>query len=225
MPEPAGLERRVTDSTCDGATMGAIRRAVFVVEQGVPAQLEWDGLVAGCTHVLARMNRDPVGTGRLLPTGRIGRLAVVAGARRHGIGRGLRRGVELARAQGLMPVYLHAQVSSASCCEAHGCVAEGAEFDEAGIRHRRMRLAVPAQQRTDAAPGGAAHAALVRRRGTHRRDRGRGLGAPRADAVLVQPRARDLRVPGLHRCGQALRARAALREGARADREPRPRRL
>jgi predicted GNAT family N-acyltransferase len=164
MPEPAGLERRVTDWTRDGATMDAICRAVFVVEQGVPAELEWDGLVAGCTHVLALMNRDPVGTGRLLPTGKIGRLAVVAGARRHGIGRCLlRRLVELAREQGLTPVCLHAQVSSASFYEAHGFVAEGAEFDEAGIRHGRMRLAVPAQQRTDAAPDGAAHAALVRR--------------------------------------------------------------
>jgi predicted GNAT family N-acyltransferase len=164
MPDPAGLELRVTDWARDGATMGAIRRAVFVVEQGVPEELEWDGLDAGCTHVLALINRDPVGTGRLLPTGKIGRLAVVAGARRHGVGRCLlRRLVELALEQGVAQVYLHAQTSSASFYEAHGFVAEGAEFDEAGIRHRRMRLAVPAEQRTDAAPDGAAHAALVRR--------------------------------------------------------------
>ena len=164
MPDPEGVELRVTEWARDGAAIGAIRRAVFVVEQGVPEDLEWDGEDARCTHVLALLNRDPVGTGRLLRTGKIGRLAVVAGARRHGVGRCmLRRLVELAREQGLERIYLHAQVSSASFYEAHGFVAEGAEFDEAGIPHRRMRLAVPAQQRTDAAPDGAADAAVVRR--------------------------------------------------------------
>ena len=164
MPEPAGLELRVTDWARDGGAIGAIRRAVFVLEQGVPEELEWDGEDARCTHVLAFLNRDPVGTGRLLATGKIGRLAVVAGARRHGVGRRmLQRLVELAREQGLTRVYLHAQVSSAAFYEALGFVAEGAPFDEAGIRHRRMRFAVPAEQRTDATPDGAAHAAVVRR--------------------------------------------------------------
>jgi predicted GNAT family N-acyltransferase len=164
MSDAPGLELRVTDWARDGSAIGAIRRAVFVVEQGVPEELEWDDEDARCTHVLALLNRDPVGTGRLLRTGKIGRLAVIAGARRHGVGRSmLRRLVELAREQGLTRVYLHAQVGSAAFYEAHGFVAEGQEFDEAGIRHRRMRLAVPAQQRIDAAPDGAAHDAVVRR--------------------------------------------------------------
>ena len=164
MPDAQGPELRITDWQRDGAASGAIRRFVFVVQQGVPEDLEWDGEDARCTHVLALLNRDPVGTGRLLATGKIGRLAVTAGARRHGVGRRmLRRLVELAREQGVTRVYLHAQVGSTSFYEAHGFVAEGEEFDEAGIRHRRMRLAVPAEQRTDAAPDGAADTAVVRR--------------------------------------------------------------
>jgi predicted GNAT family N-acyltransferase len=134
-------EIRVADWPADAATLAAIRRAVFVEEQGVPQDLEWDGRDAECTHVLAVANRDPVGTGRLMPTGKIGRLAVLAAFRRHGIGRlMLQRLVDLARERGLDEVYLHAQVSALSFYLAHGFVAEGEDFEEAGIAHRRMRL-------------------------------------------------------------------------------------
>jgi predicted GNAT family N-acyltransferase len=142
------VEVRVAVWPADAATLASIRRRVFVEEQGVPAELEWDGRDADCAHVLALVNRDPVGTGRLMPTGKIGRLAVLASSRRHGVGsRMLRRLTELARERGLREVYLHAQVSALPFYAAHGFVAEGPEFEEAGIAHRRMRLALAADPR------------------------------------------------------------------------------
>src|SRR5512139_927614 len=64
-----------------------IRTAVFVVEQGVPADLEMDGRDGECAHALAESAAgDPVGTGRLMPDGRIGRMAVLAAWRGKGVG-------------------------------------------------------------------------------------------------------------------------------------------
>jgi predicted GNAT family N-acyltransferase len=160
MPEerapPAALEILVTDWARGAVPMTAIRRAVFVEEQGIPETLEWDGADPGAVHVLALAKREPVGTGRVLATGKIGRLAVLPSARRHGVGSLLlRRLVELARARGQGSVYLHAQVDALGFYAAHGFVAEGPEFDEAGLRHRRMRLAFSAEQRADPAADGA----------------------------------------------------------------------
>ncbi|HUO79638.1 MAG TPA: GNAT family N-acetyltransferase [Steroidobacteraceae bacterium] len=152
------VELLVGDWAAVGARLRPIREQVFVIEQGVPAALEWDGADPGAVHVLALTKREPVGTGRLLPTGKIGRLAVLAAFRGHGVGSlVLRRLVELARRRGLSGVYLHAQVEAVGFYAAHGFVAEGPEFDEAGLRHRRMRLAFSAEQRADPAADGAAH--------------------------------------------------------------------
>jgi predicted GNAT family N-acyltransferase len=135
------IEVRAAAWPDDAPTLRALRRTVFVEEQGVPESLEWDGQDDRCAHVLALANREPVGTGRLLPTGKIGRLAVLPSVRRLGIGsRLLRRLVGLARERGLAEVYLHAQVGALPFYAAHGFVAEGPEFEEAGIAHRRMRL-------------------------------------------------------------------------------------
>jgi predicted GNAT family N-acyltransferase len=140
---PDEIEVRTAEWPADAEAVAAIRRVVFVEEQGVPVEIEWDGRDAECTHALALVNREPVGTGRLMPTGKVGRLAVLATSRRHGIGsRLLRHLVELARARGLREVYLHAQVDAIPFYLAHGFVAEGPEFLEAGITHRRMRLAL-----------------------------------------------------------------------------------
>lgn len=155
---PDDVEVRTADWPGDAATIMAIRRAVFVEEQGVPAEIEWDGRDADCEHALALVNREPVGTGRLMPTGKVGRLAVLATSRRHGIGsRLLRHLVDLARSRGLREAYLHAQVYAIPFYLAHGFVAEGPEFLEAGITHRRMRLALA--EDTDAADQRAAAAA------------------------------------------------------------------
>lgn len=160
MPDATAAAPAVELMVCDWAShaesLAAVRRAVFCAEQGISEALEWDGADPGAVHVLALTKREPVGTGRLLPTGKIGRLAVLASFRRHGVGSlVLRRLVELARARGLGGVYLHAQADALGFYAAHGFVAEGPEFDEAGIRHRRMRLAFSAEQRADPAADGA----------------------------------------------------------------------
>jgi predicted GNAT family N-acyltransferase len=160
MPEPGQLELKVTDWARDERELTRVRRAVFIEEQGIAEADEWDEDDAGATHVLVSLNRDPVGTGRLLATGKIGRLAVLGRARRRGIGSlMLRRLVELGRARGLDGVYLHAQTTALDFYAAHGFTAEGPEFDEAGLRHRRMRLAFSAEQRpgseADRRPHGA----------------------------------------------------------------------
>ena len=124
------------------AALRAIRFQVFVVEQRVPVELEWDGLDPRCVHVLAaNANGGAIGTARLLPEGRIGRIAVLQAWRRNGVGSALLHSlVKTARARGGPHVVLHAQSHIVSFYAKHGFIAEGPEFTEAGIPHRAMRL-------------------------------------------------------------------------------------
>lgn len=163
MPDEPAVELTDADWAEHSAALIAVRLAVFVIEQGIPEADEWDGADGGASHVLARLNRDPVGTGRLEATGKIGRLAVLKAARGLGIG-GLilTRLLELAQRRGLDEVFLNAQMTALHFYDAHGFVAEGAEFDEAGIRHRRMRLAFSAEQRSGPPPDGSTHGARIR---------------------------------------------------------------
>ena len=163
MPEARAIEVGVTDWVSDSAAMEAVRRAVFIAEQGIAEADEWDEADSAATHVLARLNRDPVGTGRLEATGKIGRLAVLKAARGFGIGGSmLTRLIEIAHRRGLGEVYLNAQVTALDFYGARGFVAVGPEFDEAGIRHRRMRLAFSAEQRPGSPPHGSTHGAGIR---------------------------------------------------------------
>jgi predicted GNAT family N-acyltransferase len=162
MPELAGLVLEDTDWARSEADLRRVRMAVFVLEQGIPEADEWDSADSAAAHVLVRLNRDPVGTGRLEATGKIGRLAVVPTARGLGIGSLLlKRLVGIARQRGLDAVFLNAQVSALGFYVEHGFLAEGPEFDEAGIRHRRMRLAFSAEQRPDPTPDGSTHGARL----------------------------------------------------------------
>ena len=77
----AHIECVLADWDADRATLVRIRREVFIEEQRIPEGDEWDGEDAASVHVIARLNRDPVGTGRLNPAGKIGRIAVFAGLR------------------------------------------------------------------------------------------------------------------------------------------------
>jgi predicted GNAT family N-acyltransferase len=119
----------------------AIRREVFVDEQGVPLHDEMDAHDATATHFLALLDGEPVGTARLrtLPDGtpKAERVAVRRAWRRHGIGRALMCALEdAARAPELV---LNAQVAVIPFYERLGYEAEGPVFDEAGIPHRTMR--------------------------------------------------------------------------------------
>jgi predicted GNAT family N-acyltransferase len=117
-----------------------IRFAVFVEEQGVPAELEMDENDAQCVHALAYVDGRAVGTGRLLPDGHIGRMAVLKEWRGHGAGKALLRAlVEAARRRGDREVLLSAQVHALGFYRAEGFEPEGEEYEEAGIAHQGMR--------------------------------------------------------------------------------------
>jgi predicted GNAT family N-acyltransferase len=121
----------------------AVRRAVFVEEQNVPEDLEWDEADERASHVLATApDGMPIGTGRIKRDGRIGRMAVTMAWRRRGVGSAmLEMLLVMARAQGLQVVHLHAQTHAMPFYSRHGFVARGEEFEEAGIPHRLMELA------------------------------------------------------------------------------------
>lgn len=125
----------------DGEALAAIRRRVFIEEQHVPPALEWDGEDERAQHWLALGDDQPLGTVRLLADGHIGRMAVLASARRRGLGsKLLQAAIDAAQQQGLREVYLHAQVHALGFYGRHGLVVEGEEFMDAGIAHRVMRL-------------------------------------------------------------------------------------
>jgi predicted GNAT family N-acyltransferase len=148
---------RVAEDAADREACFAVRKEVFVGEQGVPEDIEYDAYDAGALHVLAiREDGVPLGTGRLLygpeaaaktggdPTaGSLGRLAVTKAARGLGVGVALVRAIEdAARARGLAAVDLHAQTQAMGFYERLGYVAYGEEFLDAGIDHRAMRKAL-----------------------------------------------------------------------------------
>jgi predicted GNAT family N-acyltransferase len=133
----------VTSWAADRPRLQPVRREVFVTEQRVPEAEEWDDDDQVCVHVLALRNREPVGTGRISPAGKIGRLAVLSEFRGRGIGdRILLMLIEQARHRGLAEVTLNAQVHAMPFYERHGFKAQGEVFDEAGIPHRRMQKAL-----------------------------------------------------------------------------------
>jgi len=126
----------------DRPALRQVRETVFVQEQGVPLALEWDADDTTAQHLLARDPAGlPIGTGRLLPDGHIGRMAVLPAWRGRGVGTALLSGLlGAARARGLTQVILNAQCSAVPFYERLGFTAEGPIFDDADIPHRRMRL-------------------------------------------------------------------------------------
>jgi predicted GNAT family N-acyltransferase len=125
----------------DQELLMSVRRRVFVQEQGIPESEEMDQMDPRCRHALAyTADGQLAGTGRLAPSGKIGRIAVLPRYRRGGIGAAIVTYlVNQATELGLPQVYLHAQADSVSFYERLGFRAEGPVFDEVGIPHRRMR--------------------------------------------------------------------------------------
>jgi len=118
-----------------------LRFAIFVGEQNVPPGIELDEMDEKSLHALAFDDAgQAIGTGRLLPDGRIGRMAVVKEWRRRGVGADLLDAlVAEARRRGLREVKLSAQLQAAEFYRARGFVAEGKVYEEAGILHQAMR--------------------------------------------------------------------------------------
>ncbi len=120
---------------------GPLRFAIFVDEQNVPAGIELDDKDANCVHAVAfDVDNKPIGTGRLLPDGHIGRMAVEKQWRRRGIGAEI-LGALVAEAgkRGHAEVVVEAQLKAAEFYRSFGFVAEGKVYEEAGILHQRMR--------------------------------------------------------------------------------------
>jgi predicted GNAT family N-acyltransferase len=125
----------------DLPALRAVREAVFVHEQNVPPELEWDDIDAECTHVLAEAKGDAIGTGRLLPDGHIGRMAVLAAWRGQGVGSAMLDAlIAIAHQRRIRTVVLNAQTHARHFYERRGFRATGAAFMEAGIPHITMIL-------------------------------------------------------------------------------------
>ncbi len=119
-----------------------VREQVFVTEQKVPLELEWDEWDERSDHAVARdTSGQAIGTARLLPDGRIGRMAVLREWRRRGVGAALMEALlQRAREQSLSRVTLHAQTHAAGFYRRFGFSERGGEFWEAGIPHVEMTL-------------------------------------------------------------------------------------
>jgi len=142
----ASFRIRQADWNRDQSALRHVREIVFVHEQGVPLELEWDGIDPDCQHVLAEDERGiAIGTGRLLPDGHIGRMAVLQSWRNRGAGSALLRElIAIAAERGLTEVVLNAQTRALKFYERNGFAAEGQVFLDAGIPHQRMRKGLSA---------------------------------------------------------------------------------
>lgn len=150
------------------AKLSAIRRAVFIEEQQVPEELEWDGEDEAALHVLVEENGQPIACARMLVDGHIGRMAVLKDYRSRGAGRLMLKTL-LMEAEKLKRgrVYLNAQSQAAGFYAQYGFNQVGGEFPDANIPHIRMeknldnfsetlntRFAIPGRLRfQDSGPG------------------------------------------------------------------------
>jgi predicted GNAT family N-acyltransferase len=125
-----------------GAALKEIRRRVFIEEQAVPESLEWDGLDVDAIHVLACDSKGhPIGCGRLLPEGRIGRMAVLPEWRGKKVGSAMLQALlEIARGRGMAEVRLSAQITAVPFYEKAGFTVRGKIYMDAGISHQEMVL-------------------------------------------------------------------------------------
>jgi predicted GNAT family N-acyltransferase len=128
-----------------------LRNRVFVEEQGISPELEFDELDPHCHHVVARDDQGkPIGTGRLSPQGQIGRMAVLKEWRHQGVGKSiLRTLIEKARSLGWAKVTVNAQVTACGFYQAFGFSLEGEPFIKAGIPHQAMQLMLQPLEKPD----------------------------------------------------------------------------
>ncbi|AZD99844.1 MULTISPECIES: GNAT family N-acetyltransferase [Pseudomonas] len=130
---------RVADWQKDNAEIRRIREAVFIIEQSVPPELEWDADDDSAAHFLALEGDFPIGTARLLPDGQVGRVSVLKDWRGLKVGDALMQAViGEAEKRGLKQLMLSAQVQATAFYERLGFSIVSEEFLEAGIPHVDM---------------------------------------------------------------------------------------
>ena len=133
---------RVADWQIDNSAVRSIRETVFIQEQHVPVELEWDQFDVDCLHLLALdATTRPIGTARLLQDGHIGRMAVLKEWRRCGVGTALLKHLlSEAKKRGLVVTIVNAQTYAVDFYARFGFQSEGDEFLDAGIPHVQMIL-------------------------------------------------------------------------------------
>jgi predicted GNAT family N-acyltransferase len=136
---------RIADWHNQGGALRAVREAVFIREQGVPVELEWDEFDADCIHLIAvDAAENAIGTARLLQQGEnggIGRMAVLKEWRGKGVGDALMRHLlKEAAALEIQQLTLNAQAYAVGFYARFGFAAMGNQFLEAGIPHVKMAL-------------------------------------------------------------------------------------
>lgn len=137
--KPTDYEISVASWSIDADDLKTIRTSVFIEEQNVPVELEWDGLDPNCTHFIVRSDSKAIATARLKSDGQIGRMAVLKPYRNLGVGsRLLTEVLNYAKGAGFNSIYLHAQIQVIGFYQKFDFTTEGEEFMDAGIPHRAM---------------------------------------------------------------------------------------
>ncbi len=130
---------KVVDWSKAKSDLSNIRRLVFIEEQNVPEEMEWDEFDKTSTHFLVTLNDQPIACARLKADGQIGRMAVLPEYRNQGFGSKLLQFVLAeANTQKSYHVYIHAQISAVPFYEKLGFITRGDIFHEANIPHREM---------------------------------------------------------------------------------------
>ncbi|MAZ88625.1 MAG: GNAT family N-acetyltransferase [Cellvibrionaceae bacterium] len=135
------IELIVTNYQDHQEELSRVRKAVFVAEQNVPEEIEYDDRDAICQHVLIRVDGQAAATGRIdiEKQGKVGRVAVLPSLRQHNLGRQVMDALEqLARDAKLPKIWFHAQLSAVGFYQRLGYDVVGDDFLEAGIVHRKM---------------------------------------------------------------------------------------
>ncbi|UNK57057.1 GNAT family N-acetyltransferase [Pseudoxanthomonas daejeonensis] len=216
----AGFTIATVDYARDHARVHAVREVVFVQGQQVPVELERDALDPLCFHVLAvDADGQALGTARLTPDRRIGRMAVLDAHRGRGIGEAMLAAlVAEARRRQWPEVSMHAQLHALPFYARAGFVPSGPSFVEAGIDHREMRRRLPGSSPIEDAMGAAA--VLVALAGHARRDLGvysRAMDPGLLDRMDVLEALRRFAVSGGER-----RVRVLLQDAATPQRNGAP---
>ena len=137
------MQIRITSFQEEERAIRQIRGSVFVKEQGIPNEDEFDDSDNACVHAIAWDEGRPVGTGRLSDDGRIGRIAVMEQARGRGIAKAIMLALEQhAQKSGLPQLWAHAQVQALGFYKKIGYRVDGDEFMEDGIPHKRIQKTI-----------------------------------------------------------------------------------
>jgi len=138
------IELSITNWTEAQSLVKSLRYQVFVIEQKVPEDMEWDEFDEIAWHAIVTADNQTVGTGRLILDGhiaKIGRMAVQSSRRNQGIGTSILNAlIQAAKEKGAQECILHAQTHAIAFYAKEDFEPHGPIFDEAGISHVEMRL-------------------------------------------------------------------------------------